>query len=145
MSEGPLPAGVGVRQVRLTIPAKAEYVLLGRLALSGITRLRPLTDETVNDLKLAVTEACTNSVRHAYGENGGWVDIVYELHDDRLVVEVADDGAGFDPNELEEHGELTEGGLGIAIIRALTDEFEVRERKGGHGSRLRFVKFLTSS
>ena len=135
---------VSMRQVRLTIPAKAEYVLLGRLALSGITRMRPLADETVSDLKLAVTEACTNSVRHAYGSNGGTVDIVYELHDDRLVVEVSDDGAGFDPDEVEETEELTEGGLGIAIIRALADEFEVGERDGGRGSRLRFVKFLTA-
>jgi serine/threonine-protein kinase RsbW len=119
-----------MRRVRLTIPAKAEYVLLGRLALSGVTRMRSPSDETLNDLKLAVTEACTNSVRHAYRENGGTVDIVYELHDDRLVVEVAE--------------ELSEGGLGIAIIRALTDEFEVGERAGGHGARLRFVKFLTA-
>ena len=144
VSEGPQPSGAGMREVRLTIPAKAEYVLLGRLALSGITRMRPLDDETVNDLKLAVTEACTNSVRHAYGDNGGTVDIVYELHDDRLVVEVSDDGAGFDPQELVQAGELTEGGLGIAIIRALVDEFEVGGRADGRGSRLRFVKFLTA-
>jgi serine/threonine-protein kinase RsbW len=144
VSRGPQAPGAAVREVRLTIPAKAEYVLLGRLALSGITRMRPLNDETVNDLKLAVTEACTNSVRHAYGDNGGTVDIVYELHDDRLVVEVSDDGGGFDPNEVEEAGELTEGGLGIAIIRALVDEFEVGERGDGGGSRLRFVKFLTA-
>ena len=144
MSEGPQPPRVGAREVRLTIPAKAEYVLLGRLALSGVIRMRPLTDETLNDLKLAVTEACTNSVRHAYGGNGGTVEIVYELHDDRLVVEVSDDGTGFDPNELEETGVLTEGGLGIAIIRALVDEFEVGERAQGRGSRLRFVKFLSA-
>ena len=143
VSEGLQPPRLGVREVRLTIPAKAEYVLLGRLALSGITRMQPLDDETVNDLKLAVTEACTNSVRHAYSENGGTVDIVYELYDDRLVVEVSDDGGGFEPNDLVKAGELTEGGLGIAIIRALVDEFEVGERGDGRGSRLRFVKFLT--
>ncbi len=144
MSESPQALRVGMREVRLTIPAKAEYVLLGRLALSGITRMRPLADETLNDLKLAVTEACTNCVRHAYGDNGGTVDIVYELHEDRLVVEVSDDGHGFDPGEVEEAGELTEGGLGIAIIRAVVDEFEVGERGDGRGSRLRFVKFLTA-
>ena len=72
------------------------------------------------------------------------MDIVYELHDDRLVVEVSDEGAGFDPNRLEDSGELTEGGLGIAIIRALVDEFEVSERADGRGSSLRFVKFLTA-
>jgi serine/threonine-protein kinase RsbW len=144
MSGGSEALGVSMREVRLTIPAKAEYVLLGRLALSGITRTRRLTAETLNDLKLAVTEACTNSVRHAYGGNGGTVDIVYELHDDRLVVEVSDDGDGFDPDRVEEAGELTEGGLGIAIIRALVDEFEVGERGDGRGSRLRFAKFLTA-
>jgi serine/threonine-protein kinase RsbW len=144
MTRGPEAPSAGVREVRLTIPARAEYVLLGRLALSGLTRMRPLEDETVNDLKLAVTEACTNSVRHAYGDGGGSVDIVYELHDDRLVVEVSDDGTGFDPDELEESGELTEGGLGIAIIRALVDDFEVAGRLDGGGSRLRFVKLLTA-
>jgi serine/threonine-protein kinase RsbW len=144
VSEGPQALGVRMREVRLTIPARAEYVLLGRLALSGITRTRSLTDEALNDLKLAVTEACTNCVRHAYGDNGGTVDILYQLHDDRLVVEVSDDGAGFDPDEVAESGELTEGGLGIAIIRALVDEFEVGGRGNGRGSRLRFVKFLTS-
>jgi serine/threonine-protein kinase RsbW len=144
VSESPQAPVVGMREVRLTIPARAEYVLLGRLALSGITRMRPLTEEALNDLKLAVTEACTNSVRHAYGANGGTVDIVYELHDDRLVVEVSDDGAGFDPEALEENADRTEGGLGIAIIRALVDEIEIGERNDGGGSRLRFVKFLTA-
>ena len=144
MTEVSPAPGVSMREVRLRIPARAEYVLLGRLALSGITRMRPVDDETLNDLKLAVTEACTNSVRHAYAENGGTVDIVYELHDDRLVVEVSDDGGGFVLEELEESGELTEGGLGIAIIQALVDEFEVGERSDGRGARLRFVKFLTA-
>jgi anti-sigma regulatory factor (Ser/Thr protein kinase) len=59
-------------------------------------------------------------------------------------VEVSDDGEGFDPDEVAEVDELTEGGLGIAIIRALADEFEVGDRADGRGSRLRFVKFLTA-
>jgi serine/threonine-protein kinase RsbW len=145
VSESVSAARIGMREVRLTIPAKAEYVVLGRLALSGITRMRALSDELINDLKLAVTEACTNSVRHAYSEDHGNVDIVYELHDDRLVVEVADDGSGFDPVHRVEGDELSEGGLGIAIIRALADEFEVGTRAdGAPGSRLRFVKFLSA-
>jgi serine/threonine-protein kinase RsbW len=131
------------RSVRLTIPAKAEYITLGRLALTGLARVRDLPSDTLGDLKLALTEACSNSVRHAYPGGDGVVEISYELHDDRLVVEVADDGKGFDP-EAGGAGseELTEGGLGIAIIRALADEFEVGGRANGSGSRLRFVKFL---
>ena len=132
------------RSVRLTIPAKPEYITLGRLALTAIAGVRPVSDETLHDLKLALTEACTNSVKHAYGEDGvGSVDIVYELLADRLAVEVGDAGSGFDPNADHPGADdaLEEGGLGIEIIRALTDEVEIGEREGG-GSRLRFVKLL---
>jgi serine/threonine-protein kinase RsbW len=130
------------RVVRLTIPAKAEYIVLGRLALSSLARLQPLTDEELSDLKLALTEACSNSVRHAYADRPGVVEIVYELHTDRVAIEVADDGVGFRPElEDDETDELDEGGLGLAIIRALSDELEIGERNGG-GSRIRFVKLL---
>ena len=132
------------RSVRLTIPARPEFITLGRLALSALSRVRPVSEETLSDLKLALTEACTNSVRHAYQDGReGVVEIVYLLEPDRMVVEVADDGEGFAPDELLEdpEGGLSEGGLGIAIIRAVADEVEFGERETG-GSRLRFVKFL---
>ena len=132
------------RLVRLTIPAKAEYITLGRLALTAIARVRPFSEETLSDLKLALTEACTNSVRHAYREGrAGTVEIIYQIEPNRLVVEVADDGRGFEPAELAGggNGDLSEGGLGIAIIRSVADEVEIDERESG-GSRLRFVKFL---
>jgi serine/threonine-protein kinase RsbW len=132
--------------IRLTIPAKAEYITLGRLALTAIARLRPepMSQEVLGDLKLALTEACTNSVRHAYGDTDGLVEILYELHPDRLVVEVSDRGRGFEPpydrGRALDGEELSEGGLGIAIIEALADELEIAESE--HGSRLRFVKRL---
>jgi serine/threonine-protein kinase RsbW len=127
----------------LVFPAKPEYITLGRLALTGLARLRPLTDETLGDLKLALTEACTNCVRHAYPEHPGNVEITYELQPDRLAVEVADNGLGFDFSNGDGNGEdLVEGGLGIAIIRALADELELGPREGRPGFRLRFVKFL---
>jgi serine/threonine-protein kinase RsbW len=103
-----------------------------------------LSPELVADLKLALTEACSNSVRHAYDEGReGAVEIRYELSGDRLTVEVADEGSGFDPEVLERaQEELDEGGLGIAIIRAVTDNLEIGVRAEG-GSRLRFTKYLT--
>jgi serine/threonine-protein kinase RsbW len=134
----------GAPTVRLTIPAKAEYITLVRLALSGLSQSRELSDETLGDLKLAVTEACSNSIRHAYGGGDGSVEVVYELHPDRLVVVVSDDGPGFsvpDPPIVGEDG-LNEGGLGIAIIRELADELELGPGDSGQGSRLRFVKFI---
>jgi serine/threonine-protein kinase RsbW len=133
------------RVVRLTIPAKAEYISLSRLALSGLSRVRSFPDETLADLKLALTEACSNSVRHAYEDGEGHVDISFELRDDRLIVEVADDGTGFEPGDVDGNGgdeELSEGGLGIAIIRSIADEVEIGGGPDGRGSRLRFVKLL---
>jgi len=134
------------RTVRLTIPAKPEYITLSRLALSGLARVRALPEETLADLKLALTEACSNSVRHAYGDGEGHVAISFELRDDRLIVEVADDGTGFEPAvpgvNGDEGAELSEGGLGIAIIRSIADEVEIGGGLGGRGSRLRFVKLL---
>jgi serine/threonine-protein kinase RsbW len=134
-----------LRVVRLTIPAKAEYITLCRLALTGLARVRTLSDETLADLKLALTEACSNSVRHAYSsDEDGHVEISYELGPDRLAIEVVDDGEGFDPDGDGDGdgGELTEGGLGISIIRSIADEFELVSSAGTRGSRLRFVKVL---
>ena len=134
------------RTVRLTIPAKPEYITLSRLALTGLTRVRPLTDETLADLKLALTEACSNSVRHAYDERR-------RSRLDQLRA------AGRPPDRRgrrRRHGlrarhrgrrngddvELSEGGLGIAIIRSIADEVEIGGGANGRGSRLRFVKLL---
>jgi serine/threonine-protein kinase RsbW len=132
----------GSRVVRLRIPAKAEYITLCRLALAGISQLRPLDEETLADLKLALTEACTNSVRHAYDNGAGDVEIVYELGADRIAIEVTDEGEGFMLDEELEADRMSESGLGIAIIRALADELEIERRADGKGSRLRFVKLL---
>jgi serine/threonine-protein kinase RsbW len=140
------PADNGTHVVRLTIPAKAEYITLCRLALTGFARLHPLSAELLADLKLALTEATSNSVRHAYPDGDGCVEIRYELRGDRLTIEVSDDGTGFDHTgeaSLDGLGDLTEGGLGIAIIRSIADELELGRGDDGRGSRLRFVKTLS--
>lgn len=131
--------------VALTIPAKAEYIVLCRLALSGLARVRSLEPALVADLKLALTEACSNSVRHAYNEQrSGEVEVRYELDDDKLSVEVVDVGIGFDPEAAKAGAgagdELDEGGLGISIIRAIVDELDIKST--GSGSSLRFTKYL---
>ncbi|HEU5214605.1 MAG TPA: ATP-binding protein [Gaiellaceae bacterium] len=134
----------GMRTVRLRVPARPEYVALARLALTGLADILTLPDEQLADLKLALTEAVSNSVRHAYAGGAGFVSISYELSGDALAVEVVDDGQGFDPERPPplEGEELTEGGLGIAIIRTIADEFELQSSPGARGSRLRFVKRL---
>jgi serine/threonine-protein kinase RsbW len=129
--------------LRLRIPAKPEYLVLGRLALTGLSRLRPIDPDDLSDLKLALTEACTNSMRHAYGSGGGSVEIEFVLEPDSILIEVLDEGGGFRiPDDREPAGDPAEGGLGLAIIRAVTDETAIGSRDGGTGSRLRFRKRL---
>jgi serine/threonine-protein kinase RsbW len=145
--EAEIAGGESVRSIRLRIPARAEYVVLCRLAMTGLAQVRSLPEDIVADLKLALTEAVSNSVRHAYAAHGdGHVDILYELQPDRIGVEVVDDGAGFDPDEAPSFDgeDLAEGGLGIAIIRTIADELEIESKPGVRGSRLRFVKRLPS-
>jgi len=126
--------------VRLDIPARAEYVVLGRLALSGFLRRRAgFSDDAVADLKLALTEACSNSVRHAYDHDDGKVHIEFRMGDDCVVLSIRDEGAGFhdDATECPDCQAVpglpeAEGGLGISIIRAVVDEFDLqRPRDGG--------------
>jgi serine/threonine-protein kinase RsbW len=124
--------------IKLDIPAKAEYVVLGRLALAGILRDRGYTADAVADLKLALTEACSNCIRHAYDGNSGQVHLRFTVRDDRVVLEVRDDGSGFSEDDdgpaLDTAGEpvLNEGGMGISIIRLVVDEFHLdRPAEGG--------------
>jgi serine/threonine-protein kinase RsbW len=130
--------------LRLKVPAKPEYLVLGRLVLTGLSRSQPIDPDALSDLKLALTEACSNSIRHAYEREGGGVEIQFEVGDDFLAVEVLDEGPGFDPSLPTSDPEaLDEGGLGLAIIRAVSDTTEIGRRTDGRGSRLRFVKRLS--
>lgn len=132
-------------EVLLTIPPKAEYLVFCRLVLAGIARGREIEAEAVADLKLAVTEACSNSIRHAYVDSpDGDIQIRYRVGHAELTVEVVDTGAGIDLSaEGAEEGELTEEGMGLAIIRSVTDELELSAGPEGRGSRVRFTKYLS--
>jgi serine/threonine-protein kinase RsbW len=138
--------------VRLSFPAKAEYLLLARLALAGLARRFPMDEEVLADLKLAVTEACGNAVRHAYAGDGGRVDVSYVVSDDRLQMIVADEGIGLvlaldgeaasQRADAEARPEELGSGMGMAIIRAIVDELEVRDGAHGQGTVVHMTKYL---
>ena len=129
----------------LVFPAKAEYLLLARLALTGVARLGLADEETLSDLRLAVTEAAANACRHAYHGDVGDVKLQLELGpNDRLEVVVEDAGPGFDDSSVVDWQpeELGEDGMGLAIIRAVADEVEIGARADGSGTRVRFSRAL---
>jgi serine/threonine-protein kinase RsbW len=133
--------------LNLRFPAKPEYLVLGRLVLAGLARVQPIEQDVLADLKLALTEACSNSIRHAYPHPGGTVEIRYEVGPEQVAVEVFDDGPGFDPDSVTaglEPEALDEGGLGLAIIQAVSDECELGLCPDGSGTRLRFARRLAA-
>jgi serine/threonine-protein kinase RsbW len=141
MSESTMTAPV----VRLSFPAKADYLLLARLALSGVGRNLPLGDEELADLKLAVTEACGNAVRHAYPAGDGPVDLALVLGSDKLVIIVEDQGTGGAlPQADAALPESLESGMGMSIIRAVVDEVEVEPGSDGRGTVVRMTKYLAT-
>jgi serine/threonine-protein kinase RsbW len=136
-----------VSTVRLTMPAKPEYLILVRLALAGIAREAPMTESALADLKLAVTEVCGNAVRHAYGDEPGGVRVVFDVGPEAIDVTVEDDGLGMDIGELPDAihvgEEPVEAGMGLAIIRAVVDELSVDGRPDAPGTVVRLRKRLS--
>jgi serine/threonine-protein kinase RsbW len=130
--------------VRLSFPARPDYLLLARLALAGLARALPAEDDVVADLKLAVTEACGNVVRHAYGDDPGDVFVSYVVRDDALEIVVEDQGRGLEGESVSTAAPAApaDGGMGMAIIRTIVDEFAIDAGADGRGTVIRMTKRL---
>jgi serine/threonine-protein kinase RsbW len=137
-------AGRSGRQdtVELTIAARPENLAIARLALAGVAASAGASREVVADLKLAVTEACTNAILHGYGGSGAKDDIVirYTVGEGTLSIEVEDRGAGFEPGHSPSPAASNGNGLGMGlmIIRMITDDLSVTS--ASTGSRIVFRK-----
>jgi serine/threonine-protein kinase RsbW len=131
--------------VELTIPPGHEYLDLARMVVTTTATLDPLfPDARVSDLRLAVSEACTNAIEaHRRLERSDPVHIHCVLSEERIEVTITDRGGGFSPDERDtlpdpddparlEH----ERGLGVDLIRAVADEATFREIDGGTVVRL---------
>lgn len=148
--------------LELEIPARPEYIAIARLVVSSVaSSRRNLADDRIDDLKLAVSEACTNAIE-AYGSvppqpsdpsrngDGGRanatdsrVRILVQDDEEKLEIKVADTGPGFDPNDLPTHPPVTdperlnfERGLGIPLIRTLVDSVEFASSPQGTSVRM---------
>jgi serine/threonine-protein kinase RsbW len=117
--------------VELSLPARAENVAVIRRLLSGFARSLQLDRQLVDDMRLAVTEACTNVVRHAYpGDQVGTIEVTVTPTDDALYVVVGDRGRGIGPSP-----DTRGPGLGLPLIAAIVESLEI-EQAPGAGSRV---------
>jgi serine/threonine-protein kinase RsbW len=115
------------RELRLTVPATAENVMVVRQAVAGLGEALGLASPRIADLKTVVTEACNNVVLHAYDGDAGPLLVTAEPREGELEIEIADEGHGFRPRAHEGEASL---GLGLPLIAALSDSFEI---SGGAG------------
>ncbi|MDQ0247793.1 serine/threonine-protein kinase RsbW [Bacillus fengqiuensis] len=126
--------------VEMKIPAKPEYVAIVRLTLSGVANRMGFPYDDIEDMKIAISEACTNAVQHAYKEEAGEVTVGFGLFDDRLEIMVADQGVSFNFEHLKQNigpyepsqdiELLPEGGLGLYLINTLMDEVKMTRSAG---------------
>jgi serine/threonine-protein kinase RsbW len=124
---------VAMSDVRLTLPARPENISVIRHVLGAFAEALRLPPDMVEDMRLAVTEACTNVVRHAYDDDEvGSIEVVMQPSADRLHVIVSDRGRGMGPSP-----DVDGPGLGLPLIAALADSLELLEAPMGGGNRLR--------
>jgi serine/threonine-protein kinase RsbW len=118
------------RVLELEIPASPELIAIVRLIVASLASARrALAEDRVDDLKLAVSEACTNAIE-AHGAVNSTLPVRIEVWEapDRMEIRIEDRGPGFDPDALPSHPPVTdpqrlnfERGLGIPLMRSLVD------------------------
>ena len=129
----PLPEpGTPLDVVELRIPCKAEWVAVARLAVAAVANRLDFSIEDIEDVKLAVAEACTNCIQHA--KDSDHIEIICETGEDGLTIRVRDFGHGARVERMQPHpiDESRVGGLGIFLIRSLMDsvDYDVDAERG---------------
>ena len=140
-SSGRTPGPAGPRddaacpEVRLLLPALPANVALVRQALAGLTDELGVEPARAADMKIALTEACTNVVVHAYGDAPGPLEVTMAVEHGRLVLSVRDRGSGLHPLPGRDEGSPL--GFGLALIASLSDELGLVG--GRHGTEVRIA------
>ena len=123
----------------------AEYMSVVRLTTSAVTSKVGFDIEEIDDVKVAIGEACNNIIKHGLVEGKGCFNIEYSIYEDKLIISVKDEGCGFDTSEIKEPridgnvDKIDESGLGIFIIKSLMDEVVINSDEE-HGTEIIMTK-----
>ena len=126
--------------IKMEIPANPDYVSILRLTTSGIANKLGFSMDDIEDMKVAVSEACSNAVKHSEDNK---VIINFNLLNNGIQIEIIDNGKGYDVDSIEtpDLSNPKEGGLGLFIIQTLMDEVNI-ESKGNQGTTIKMTKYL---
>jgi anti-sigma regulatory factor (Ser/Thr protein kinase) len=123
--------------VRITLPARPEGVSVVRQALTGMADALAFDPAVLADMKMAVSEACTNVVVHAYDDAEGMLEVDMSGDDLGLEIRVRDQGSGITPQPGHDR-QVPALGLGLPLIAALSDSFEL-QGDPGKGTEVRMM------
>ena len=126
--------------IKMEISANPEYVSIIRLTTSGIANKVGFCLDDIEDLKVAISEACTNAIKHSLEDR---FTIIYTMIEKGLTIEIIDNGKVYNTKELIEPDldNLKESGMGLFIIESLMDEVNV-ESTEGKGTSIKMTKYL---
>ena len=130
-------------EIKLTLPPKPEYVSLARLTIASVANTMGFSIGDVEDLKVAISEACTNALSHSQNKQESY-DLSYLIGDQHLEFTVSDRGMGFEPDAITPphlDGQQI-GGFGLFIIKSLMDRVEIVSKKGS-GTSITMIKNLS--
>ncbi|WP_332841420.1 ATP-binding protein [Paraclostridium bifermentans] len=126
--------------IKMEVTSNPEYVSIIRLTVSGIANKIGFSLDDIEDIKVAVSEACTNAIKHSLDDK---FLVQFSVLENGLTIEVEDKGTGYDVESLQEP-DLTnpkESGLGLFIIKTLMDEVSTISNSD-IGTRVKMTKYL---
>lgn len=140
-----------MRKITFIIESNLSHVALVGSSIQGLCSLTPLSQSIVNNVQLSTVEWINNVIEHSYTNQEGYlIEVVVNLHPNRLEIDIIDTGKGIDPllvdltknNEFDptDLSTLPESGFGLIIIKKTMDE--IIYKSDGHNHRLRMVKWL---
>lgn len=132
--------------VDLTVPNEARLISHTRRVLTGYLEEMGVDREDVSDVGVALSEACTNVLRHAHLGDDECFRLTAELRPDEIVVVVEDDGVGLPGDAGANHHDLdATSGRGLHLIRTLMTSVAVETVPNHHGTRLQMRKSLRAA
>jgi serine/threonine-protein kinase RsbW len=139
------------RSIELKIPSEHGYEKMAMNVAAELAGMMRFPPDRIEDLRTAVSEACINAMEHGNVDDVSTkVYVVMTAHDDRLAIDVVDEGrSGPPPTEVKEPdieaqlaGLAEPGGMGLFVIKALVDEADFVEPELGTGNQFRMVIHL---
>ena len=136
-----------MNNIRLHIPSDLVYERIVRASAAELGTSMGFSDDRIEDLKLAVSEAVTNAIEHGnHGNRTAMVEVVFSVDHDKLEVSIIDKGSGvdFNPERRVVTEDTMEGGMlrgfGMYLISELVDQYEVQSSSEGTCLKLRIFR-----